>query len=138
MPIADLSSSGVPTSYLKTLKVPPKIFPTTGQDATLTGLQNVLAGYRCGSVYKPIYLEAQAAATLAVYLRAGIKPTKALVNGETTDSQQKKQVPSVLLTPLWVTPQNIAATAVKDGFVPAAKLCAGDAAQACKAAGISQ
>src|SRR5690606_41552931 len=40
-------------SYLKTLKVPPKTFPTTGQDATLTGLQNVLAGYQCGTVYKP-------------------------------------------------------------------------------------
>ena len=52
----------------------PKTFPTTGQDATLTGLDNVLAGYQCGTVYKPIYLEAQAAAALALYLRAGAKP----------------------------------------------------------------
>ncbi len=51
-------------SYLRTLHVPPQKFPTTGQDATLTGLQNVLAGYQCGTVYKPIYLEAQAAAAL--------------------------------------------------------------------------
>ena len=28
-------------------------------------------GYQCGTVYKPIYLEAQAAAALAIYLRAG-------------------------------------------------------------------
>ena len=39
-------------------------FPTTGQDATLTGLQNVLSGYQCGTAYKPIYLEAQAAAAV--------------------------------------------------------------------------
>ncbi|HVZ14154.1 MAG TPA: substrate-binding domain-containing protein [Bauldia sp.] len=124
-------------SYLKTLHVPAKSFPTTGQDATLTGLQNVLAGYQCGTVYKPIYLEAQAAAALAVYLRAKVDPPAALVNGKTADSTAKTDVPSVLLTPLWVTPENMAATVVKDGFVDAAKLCAGDVADACKAAGIN-
>lgn len=125
-------------SYLKTLHVPAKKFPTTGQDATLTGLQNVLSGYQCGTVYKPIYLEAQAAAALALYLRAGETPSKALVNNTTMDSKQKKKVPSVLLTPIWVTPKNMAETVVKDKFVDVAKLCAGDMASACKDAGISQ
>ncbi|HET7413269.1 MAG TPA: substrate-binding domain-containing protein [Pararhizobium sp.] len=124
-------------SYLKTLHVPPKKFPTTGQDATLTGLQNVLSGYQCGTVYKPIYLEAQAAAALALYLRAGETPPKTLVNGTTTDSQEKKDVPSVLLTPIWVTPENMAETVVKDNFVDPGKLCAGEYADECKAAGIS-
>ena len=124
-------------SYLKTLKVPPRTFPTTGQDATLTGMQNVLSGYQCGSVYKPIYLEAQAAAALGIYLRAGVTPPAALVNGKTTDSEQKTDVPSVLATPIWVTPKNMAATVVKDHFVDAAKLCAGDLANACKAEGIN-
>lgn len=124
-------------SYLKTLKVPPKTFPTTGQDATLTGMQNALTGYQCGSVYKAIYLEAQAAASLAIYLRAGETPPAALVNGKTMDSEAKKEVASVLLTPLWVTPANMDKTVVKDGFVPADKLCAGsDMAKACKTAGI--
>jgi len=125
-------------SYLKTLHVPPQKFPTTGQDATLTGLQNVLAGYQCGTVYKPIYLEAQAAAALALYLRAGETPPKDLVNTTTTDSTQKTEVPSVLLTPIWVTSKNMAETVVKDKFVDVAKLCAGDMASACKDAGISQ
>ena len=58
-------------TYLQSHGVKPKTFPTTGQDATLTGLQNVLSGYQCGTVYKPIYLEAQAAVALAMYLRAG-------------------------------------------------------------------
>jgi D-xylose transport system substrate-binding protein len=123
-------------SYLKSLKVPPHKFPTTGQDATLTGMQNVLSGYQCGSVYKPIYLEAQAAVALAVYLRAGKTPPEALVNGKTMDSKANKEVPSVLLVPLWVTPKNMADTVVKDGFVKADKLCEGTMADACKAAGI--
>ncbi|MDE3240037.1 MAG: substrate-binding domain-containing protein [Paracoccaceae bacterium] len=123
-------------AYLKSLKVPPHRFPTTGQDATLTGMQNVLSGYECGSVYKPIYLEAQAAVALAVYLRAGETPPAALVNGKTMDSEAKMDVPSVLLSPIWVTPKNMAATVVKDNFVSASKLCAGKMAKDCTAAGI--
>lgn len=124
-------------SYLKTLKVPPKRFPTTGQDATLTGLRNVLAGYQCGTVYKAIYLEAQASAALAIYLASGSEPPAALVNGKTADSTAKIDVPSVLLTPLWVTDANMAATVVKDGFVDPKKLCAGRLAGRCSAAGIA-
>lgn len=123
-------------SYLKTLKVPPKTFPTTGQDATLTGLQNVIAGYQCGTVYKAIYLEAQAAAALAIHLASGTTPPAALINGKTADSEAKMDVPSVLLTPIWVNEANVAATVVKDGFVDAKKLCAGDLAAQCTAAGI--
>jgi D-xylose transport system substrate-binding protein len=123
-------------SYLKTLKVPPKTFPTTGQDATLTGLQNILTGYQCGTVYKPIYLEAQAAAALALYVRAGETPPAGLINGKTMDSAQKKDVPSILMVPIWVTAKTIANTVVKDKFVDVAKLCTGDATAACKAAGI--
>ena len=67
--------------YLQSLGVKPKTFPVTGQDATLVGLQNILAGYQCGTAYKPIYLEAQAAAALAIYLRAGDTPPAALANG---------------------------------------------------------
>ncbi len=126
-------------SYLKNLKVPPKTFPTTGQDATLTGMQNVLTGYQCGSVYKPIYLEAQAAAALAIYLRAGVEPPKSLVNGSTKDGKSGKEVPSVLASAIWVTPENMAKTVIKDGFVKASALCAGEGmAKACKDAGISQ
>ncbi|HET7411044.1 MAG TPA: hypothetical protein VFJ18_00165, partial [Pararhizobium sp.] len=94
-------------------------------------------GYQCGTVYKPIYLEAQAAAALALYLRAGETPPDALVNGSTTDSKKNVEVPSILLNPIWVTPENMAETVVKDEFVDPAKLCAGDYADECKAAGIS-
>lgn len=122
-------------SYLKTLNVPPRTFPTTGQDATLQGLQNVLSGYQCGTVYKPINLEAQAAAALALFLRAGMEPPAGLVNGATADTEAGTDVPSVLLDPIWVTPENMAETVVADGFVDPAELCAGFEAE-CDAAGI--
>ena len=60
--------------YLQTKGVKAKTFPVTGQDATTVGLQNILAGYQCGTVYKPIYLEAQAAVALAMFIRAGKTP----------------------------------------------------------------
>ena len=123
--------------YLQSLSVKPKTFPVTGQDATLVGLQNILAGYQCGTAYKPIYLEAQAAAALAMYLRAGEKPPAALANGVTTDPQTKTAVASVLLTPKWVIPSNMASTVVADNFVPASQLCAGSYASDCKANNIT-
>ena len=125
-------------TYLQRKGVKPHTFPVTGQDATLIGLQNVLAGYQCGTVYKPIYLEAQAAVALAMYLRAGKTPPAGLTNGATTlDVKTHQKVPSVLLTPTWVTTTNMNSTVIADKFVPAKQLCTSKYAAACKAAGIS-
>jgi D-xylose transport system substrate-binding protein len=124
-------------TYLQREGIKPKTFPVTGQDATLVGLQNILSGYQCGTVYKPIYLEAQAAVALAMYARAGKTPPSSLVNGSTTDSVSHKSVPSVLLTPEWVTTSNMNSTVIADQFVPAQQLCVGQYAAECKAAGIS-
>jgi D-xylose transport system substrate-binding protein len=123
--------------YLITKGIKPMTFPVTGQDATLTGLQNVISGYQCGTVYKPIYLEAQAAAALAMYLRAGVTPPKALVNGMAVDVNTHVDVPSILETPEWVVPSTIQSTVIKDGFVPASQLCAGSYAADCTKYGIS-
>jgi D-xylose transport system substrate-binding protein len=123
--------------YLRGLGVKPKTFPATGQDATLTGLQNILSGYQCGTVYKPIYLEAQAAAALALYVRAGLTPPSSLLNGQTKDPTTGTEVASVLLTPEWVTTANMNATIIADKFVPASQLCAGTYAAECTAAGIT-
>jgi D-xylose transport system substrate-binding protein len=124
-------------AVLKSSKIPAKTFPTTGQDASLPGLQNILTGYQCGTVYKPIYLEAQAAAALALYLRAGVTPPATLVNAKTNDSKIGKDIASVYTTPIWVTTENMNDTVVKDGAVTKDKLCAGAVASACTAAGIS-
>ncbi len=125
-------------NYLQKQKhIKAKTFPVTGQDATLVGLDNILSGYQCGTVYKPIYLEAQAAVAIAVYARAGMTPPKALVNGTTLDSTEHKYVASVLLTPEWVTPANMKKTVIADVFVKAKQLCAGSFSSACRAAGIN-
>jgi len=121
---------------LQASQIPAKTFPTTGQDASTSGLQNILKGYQCGTVYKPIYLEAQAAAAVAIYLRAGEDPPSSLVNGTTKDTDANKDVPSVLLKPTWVTIDNMSATVVKDGAVTVAALCVTAVATQCSAAGI--
>jgi D-xylose transport system substrate-binding protein len=126
-------------SYLKNHGHKAKTFPITGQDATSVGLQNILDGYQCGTAYKPVFIEAQAAAAVALYVRDKQKPPADLVNGQVADTQESnKEVPSVLLTPEWVTPKNMAATVVKDNAVPAKQICTSAAlTKECKAAGIS-
>ena len=123
--------------YLQSQGVKPKTFPTTGQDASLVGLQDILAGYQCGTVYKPIYFEAGATAALTMYLRAGKIPPSSLVAGSVVDTVAKVSVPSILAKPVWVTTAKMKQTVIKDNFVPAAQLCAGQYASACAAAGIS-
>jgi D-xylose transport system substrate-binding protein len=124
-------------SYLQAQHVAPKTFPTTGQDATATGLDDVLAGYQCGTVYKPIFIEASAATAIAIYLRAGKTPPASLANGTTVDPTSGRKVKSSLLTPEWVTTKNMKSTVIADNFVPASQLCTGSYAADCTAAGIT-
>ena len=125
-------------TVLKAAGVPAKKIPTTGQDATIQGMESILQGFQCGSVYKPIYLEAQAAVALATILRAGQTPPSALVNGTTTDPKNPATTePAILLTPYWVNAANMASTVIKDNFVSAKDLCAAVGASACAAASIT-
>ena len=129
--------AGAVITALKAAGVPAKKIPTTGQDATLQGMEYVLQGWQCGSVYKPIYLEAQAAVALATFLRAGQTPPTALVNGTTTDPKNSATTePAVLLTPMWVNAANMEATVITDKFIAASDLCAAVGADVCTAAGI--
>jgi D-xylose transport system substrate-binding protein len=124
---------------LKNKGVAAKAVPTTGQDATLQGMENVLQGFQCGSVYKAVYLEAQDAAAVATFLRASQTPPSALVNSTTSPPSgvQGSQQPASLLTPVWVDATNMASTVIKDRFVSATALCAAVGASVCTAAGIS-
>ena len=118
----DNNASGIIT-YLQSKGLKPKTFPFTGQDASLVGFQNVISGYQCGTVYKPIYKEAQSAVALAVYLNAGKKPPKGLVNGSTPDTLEHKGVASILLTASWVTAADVESTVIHDGWLKASDLC---------------
>jgi D-xylose transport system substrate-binding protein len=108
--------------------------PVTGQDATVQGLQNILAGDQCMTVYKAIKKEAAAASELAIALAKGQKPTT--VTGNTKDPESGKDVPSVLLTPQSITKASVK-DVVADGYATAAEICTADFAKACADAGIS-
>jgi D-xylose transport system substrate-binding protein len=126
-------------TVLKNKGVKAKTVPTTGQDATLDGMVNVLTGYQCGSVYKAVYLEAQDAVALATVLRAGATPPAGLVNGTTTPPSgvTGNPQPASLLVPIWVNIANMESTVIKDKFVDVATLCSKATAAVCTANGIS-
>src|SRR3954470_508639 len=94
--------------------IAPKSRPTTGQDAELAGVQRILAGTQYMTVYKAVKPEAEKAAELAVDLLQGKKPAAGMVNTKTNNG--KEDVPSVILTPVTVTKDNIKDTIVKDQF----------------------
>jgi D-xylose transport system substrate-binding protein len=103
--------------------------PVSGQDATVGGIQNILAGDQAMTVYKPIKAEAEAAAAAAV----------ALLQGESLDSMTgglnlnngTNDIPFIALTPIGVTRDNIAETVIADGFRTWEEICVGDFAQYC-------
>ena len=122
-------------NVFKAKGIKPKTIPTTGQDATLQGMENVLTGYQCGSVYKAVYLEAQDAVALATILRAGLTAPSALVNSTTKPPSgvSGTEQPASLLTPIWVNAANMGATVIKDKFVDAGALCQAVTAAVCQA-----
>jgi D-xylose transport system substrate-binding protein len=129
------ANDGLANSVVSALKARKlKQLPVTGQDATLQGLQNILTGDQCMTVYKAIKAEADAAAKLAIALSKGTQPPAGLVNGQSDDGT--RQVPSALLTPVAVTKDNMKDTVLADGFVKRDELCAGKFADACSKAGI--
>ena len=76
------------------------------------------------------------------WLRNGspvIGQTKAqlnIVNATTNDDSTSTAVPSIFLTPTWVTIDNMKSTVIKDAAVKASDLCVSAVAAACTAAGI--
>mgnify|MGYP000918878691 CR=1 FL=1 len=107
--------------------------PVTGQDATVEGLQNILAGTQCMTIYKSAKEEAGALADAAIALVNG---EEAETNGTTPDSEGGRDVPSILLDPKSITADTVKSV-IDDGGATAADVCAGDFAQLCTDAGIS-
>ena len=118
-------------SALKARKL--KQIPVTGQDATPQGIQNILSGDQCMTVYKAVKKEADAASKLAIALATGKQPEAGLVNGKTNDTA--RDVPSVLLTPEAITKDNIKVV-FDDGFLKKEDVCVGKYASLCTDAGL--
>jgi D-xylose transport system substrate-binding protein len=109
--------------------------PVTGQDASVEGLQAILTGDQCMTVYKAIEKEANAASELAISLINGEDGSE-LAKDTVPDTVTKKDVPSVLETPEIIYKDNVK-DVIDDGYQTAEDVCAGPAAAACTELGIS-
>jgi D-xylose transport system substrate-binding protein len=135
-------TAGGAIAAMQAAGVDPKTIPTTGQDAELEAVQRILTGEQYMTVYKATKPEAEAAAKIAVALAQDQEVPGGLVNGQTNNGTE--DVPSVLLTPVAVTKENIATAEFggqpligPEGYWSADQVCTGEFQSACQAAGIS-
>ena len=99
-----------------------KPIPLTGQDATPTGVQFILAGWQSGTVYKSVRKEADAAAKAAIAIVKG-QPVSG-VNSTVSGTK------SILLTPVWITKSNYKLL-FDDGFLKKSDVCSGQYSKYC-------
>jgi D-xylose transport system substrate-binding protein len=116
-------------SAIKQRKLPQ--IPVTGQDATLQGIQNIVAGDQCMTVYKAIKKEADAAAKLAIALAKGETP-----EAPDTINNETKDIPAVFLDPVPVTKDNIKEYLGEPDFPKKEEICAGKLAAECDKLGL--
>ena len=95
--------------------------PVTGQDATLQGIQNIVAGDQCMTVYKAIKKEADAAAKLAIALAKGETPDGAGQRSTTA----RRTCRRCSWTPVAVTKDNIKDYLGEPDFPKKEEICAG-------------
>lgn len=105
-----------------------KVPPVTGNDATIAGLQLIIAGDQYNTISKPSEIVAAAAADVAVQLLKSQHPTSQVT---------LFGAPTKLFTPTVVTQANLKSVIVDKGIAKAASLCTADYATACGKLGIS-
>jgi D-xylose transport system substrate-binding protein len=133
-------TAGGAIAAMKGAGLDPATKPTTGQDAELEAIQRILVGEQYMTVYKATSSETDAAAQLAAALAQGQDPPEGLITGE--EDNGATQVPSVLLTPVAVTKDNLQETVFKDNgdlggpYQTVEDVCTAQYAQACKEAGL--
>lgn len=110
---------------MKAAKMP--LVPTTGLDATLAGIQSIVAGQQTMTVYNSFKGEADAAAKVVLQLLKGQKPT----SPDSVDG-----IPATLLQPTAVFVNNVMGTVVKDGVYTVKQICTAQYVKACAAQGI--
>ncbi|MDX2273757.1 MAG: sugar ABC transporter substrate-binding protein [Cyanobacteriota bacterium] len=123
--IAYVANDGMANSVIAALRAQQlngKVL-VTGQDATVAGIQNILTGDQGMTVYKPIPAEAQATVDLVVALVKGEDTSK--IATTRVKNRNGVEIPSLLLSPVTVTKDNVADTVIKDGFVSLEEVCKG-------------
>jgi D-xylose transport system substrate-binding protein len=129
----DGMASGI-IAAMKSAGIKPSSRPTTGGDSEAAAIQRILTGEQYSTIYLAIKKQAETSAQLAVAAAQGKPAPAGLVNGKVDNGTE--QVPSVLLSPIAVTKDNINDTVIKDGFLTPAEICTGSYAAACAKAGI--
>jgi D-xylose transport system substrate-binding protein len=132
---ANDGTAGGAIAAMKSAGIDPATRPTTGQDAELAGIQRIVIGDQYMTVYKTYKQEATQAAQLAVSLLRG-EATSDLVNRQINNGQ--KDVPSVILTPVAVTRDNIRDTVVRDGLWTINEICTSAYQAGCTSIGLTQ
>jgi D-xylose transport system substrate-binding protein len=131
---ANDDTGGGAIAAMKSAGIDPEEKPTTGQDATVAGVQRILVGQQYMTVYKATDKETKVAAEIAVDLAEGKEFPQSQITDEPNNGKVK--VPSVLLEPVAVTKDNVKQTVVADGFITPEELCTGAYVKACKEDGI--
>jgi D-xylose transport system substrate-binding protein len=109
--------------------------PVTGQDAGIEGLQHILQGDQCMTVFKDVAKEADAASKLAIALAKGQDPKSAGLDLVTFhDPKGNRDMQALLLAPQTITKANVG-DVIKAGALTAAQVCKG-IESVCATAGI--
>jgi D-xylose transport system substrate-binding protein len=119
------ANDGIAASVIAILKQQKLTVPVTGQDATVQGLQYILQGQQCMTVFKVVSKETTAASKLAIALAQGkASAAKAMATTTQYDPVAKRQVPSILLQPTSIFKANVE-DVIKVGALSAAEICKG-------------
>ena len=116
--------AGAVIADLKAKHLPP--VPLSGQDASVQGVQYILAGWQTGTVYKYVPDEANAAAAAAVALLKGQKP-----KSNTVRKNGAKNEPTYALPVVWITKANYTRL-FTDHFLKKSDVCIGQYKKYCK------
>ena len=104
----------------------------SGQDATVEGLQRIMDGTQCFTIYKPSKEEAFPVVDAAAELANGQAPK---TTQTIKDTQTGREVPAILAPPIAITKANVA-DPINSGYTPKSTTCAGKYAAMCTAAGV--
>jgi len=130
--VANDTMAGAVITDLKRQSLNGKV-AVSGQDASAEGLQHIMDGDQCFTIYKPSTAEAAPAIKAIAQLANGQVPdTKGVT---ITDPQTKKKVPSILATPVAITKANVARP-INDQYTPKSTVCTGTYKAKCAKDGV--
>jgi D-xylose transport system substrate-binding protein len=104
----------------------------SGQDATAQGLQHIMDGDQCFTIYKPSTKEAIPAIDAIVQVVNGQVPG---TSTKVKDTQTGQDVPAILATPITITKANVAQP-ITDNYTPKSQVCTGKYATLCTQNGV--